>query len=428
MPKKPTQAKPRIKFSQDRRRLLKGLIAAPLLSKQAFASKTSKANNFDTVVIGAGVFGAWTAWHLSKAGQSVALVDAWGPGNTRSSSGGESRVIRTAYGPDLIYSEMAKASLLDWQALSQRQSRPIFHKTGVLWISSTQDKYIDSSLANLKKLQIPSQLLDRQQLLQRYPQINLEDIKVGLWEPSSGALLARRGVQAVVQEAIENGTQLSSDSATAPEYVNGKVQIKLTSGNTLTAENAVYACGAWLAKVFPEIIGSRILSTRQIVYFFGTKAGDTRFSPPTLPVWADFNSGDVYYGIPDIESRGFKIAHDAHGPEFDPDRREPLGSHRALEVNIRTYLQRRFPDLADAPLLGVRFCQYENSSSGDYLIDRHPHINNVWLAGGGSGHGFKNGPAVGARVASGILGRPDYKPVNKFLLEHKKTRHKRVVI
>ncbi len=194
------------------------------------------------------------------------------------------------------------------------------------------------------------------------------------------------------------------------------------------AQNAVYACGAWLPKVFPKIIGSRILPTRQIVYFFGTKAGDTRFSPPTLPVWADFNGGDIFYGIPDIDSRGFKIAHDAHGPAFDPDLREPLGSHRSLEQNIRSYLQRRFPDLADAPLLGVRFCQYENSSNGDYLIDRHPQLENVWLAGGRSGHGFKNGPAVGARIAAGILSPDTYTQEPRFSLATKDKKHMRTVI
>jgi len=411
-------------INKGRRRLLQGVLAAPLINSRTFA----KANRyFDTIIIGAGVFGAWTAWHLSRAGQSVALVDAWGPGNARSSSGGESRVIRTAYGPDAIYSRMAQKSLLQWRALSARQSQPIFHSTGVLWLSSFRDDYIKTSIENLSQLGIRHEVLNEQVLANRYPQINMQDLKIGFLEQDGGALLARRGVQAVVAEAVAAGTKLIIDKAGAPVQNGDSVAIRLAGGEILTATNAVYACGPWLPKVFPEVIGQRIRPTRQVVFFFGTPAGDTRFAPPELPVWADFNGGDIFYGIPDLESRGFKIAHDVHGPEFDPDTRQPRGSHLEAEQNIRTYLQKRFPDLATAPLLGVRICQYENSSNGDYLLDRHPAVKGVWLVGGGSGHGYKNGPAVGKQVAAGVMEASNFQPDPRFSLASKLTNHKRAV-
>jgi len=411
-------------INKGRRRLLQGVLAAPLINSRTFA----KANRyFDTIIIGAGVFGAWTAWHLSRAGQSVALVDAWGPGNARSSSGGESRVIRTAYGPDAIYSRMAQKSLLQWRALSARQSQPIFHSTGVLWLSSFRDDYIKTSIENLSQLGIRHEVLNEQVLANRYPQINMQDLKIGFLEQDGGALLARRGVQAVVAEAVAAGTKLIIDKAGAPVQNGDSVAIRLAGGEILTATNAVYACGPWLPKVFPEVIGQRIRPTRQVVFFFGTPAGDTRFAPPELPVWADFNGGDIFYGIPDLESRGFKIAHDVHGPEFDPDTRQPRGSHLEAEQNIRTYLQKRFPDLATAPLLGVRICQYENSSNGDYLLDRHPAVKGVWLVGGGSGHGYKNGPAVGEQVAAGVMGKSNFQLEPRFSLASKLTNHKRAV-
>jgi len=411
-------------IDKGRRRLLQGVLAAPLLNSHVFAQT---GHTFDTIVVGAGVFGAWTAWHLSRAGQSVALIDAWGPGNARSSSGGESRVIRTAYGPDAIYSRMAQASLVQWRALSSRQSQPVFHPTGVLWLSSYRDNYIDSSIRNLSQLDIRHAVLDEQTLANRYPQIDMQDIKIGFLEHDGGALLARRGVQAVTAEAVAAGCKLIIGKAEAPEQNGDSVKVRLADGRTLTAANVVYACGPWLPKVFPGVIGARIRPTRQVVFFFGTPAGDKRFAPPQLPVWADFNGGDIFYGIPDLESRGFKIAHDVHGPEFDPDTRQPRGSHLEAEQKVRTYLQKRFPDLAAAPLLGVRICQYENSSNGDYLLDRHPELKSVWLVGGGSGHGYKNGPAVGAQVAAGVMEKSDYRAEPRFSLASKLTTHDRAV-
>jgi glycine/D-amino acid oxidase-like deaminating enzyme len=120
--------------------------------------------------------------------------------------------------------------------------------------------------------------------------------------------------------------------------------------------------------------------------------------PGSLPGWADFNGGDLFYGMPDLEARGFKIAFDPHGPEVDPDRGDRTPSPEMLE-RVRAYMARRFPAMAGAPLNEARVCQYENSSNGDFLIDRHPSISNVILIGGGSGHGFKHGPEVGRLAA-----------------------------
>jgi glycine/D-amino acid oxidase-like deaminating enzyme len=143
-----------------------------------------------------------------------------------------------------------------------------------------------------------------------------------------------------------------------------------------------------------------------------------------LPGWAEFNEGDIYYGFPDLEARGFKIAHDRHGPAMDPDSGDRAFSQAAL-ADVREFMQRRFPALADRPLVESRVCQYENSWNGDLLIDRHPDWNNVWLVGAGSGHGFKHGPAVGryaARLVSG--GRPEI--TARFNLASKTSRQRDV--
>ena len=127
--------------------------------------------------------------------------------------------------------------------------------------------------------------------------------------------------------------------------------------------------------------------------------------------------------MPDLESRGFKIAHDQHGPRFDPDSGDRQASAAGL-AEIRAYLARRFPALASRPLVESRVCQYENSSNGDLLIDRHPRWPNALLVGAGSGHGFKHGPAVGRYAADLLTGRlakaePRFSLASKGEVQHR---------
>ena len=183
----------------------------------------------------------------------------------------------------------------------------------------------------------------------------------------------------------------------------------------------VFACGPWLPKLFPDLLDGRIVPTRQEVLYFGPPAGDPRFAPPALPAWIDFS--EEIYGVPDLEARGFKIAVDRHGAVFDPDTGDRIAGETLPE--IRAYLARRFPGLADAPLVGSEVCQYENTCNGDFLIDRHPEFENVWLVGGGSGHGFKHGPAVGEYVARLVV--DGSAPDERFRLSTKQRVQRRTV-
>ena len=374
---------------------------------------------YDVVVIGAGVFGVWTAWHLAKRGASVAIVDAYGVGHARASSGGESRVIRLSYGADAIYSPMARESLTAWDEVSARGREPILHRTGVLWFSPATDDYMAKSVDWLAANKVDHRRMDLAGLRATYPQIVFRDGESGFLETGSGALIAGRGVRAVLADA---GLEAQSLNAGVPERDAGGAY---AVGLGLRANTLVYACGPWLPKLFPEVLGGRITPTRQEVFHFGAQPGDTRFAPPALPVWADFNGGELVYGMPDLEGQGFKIAFDPHGPVVDPDTQSrqvtPAGVAQA-----RAYLAQRFPGLADAPLIHARVCQYENSSNGDFLMDRLPGHDRVWLVGAGSGHGFKHGPAVGRRVADHVL-EPKTPIEPRFSLASKATRAERSV-
>jgi sarcosine oxidase len=359
---------------------------------------------WDTIVVGAGVFGAWTAWHLRKAGQRVLLLDASGPAHARASSGGESRMTRTIYGADDVYTRMAWDSLEDWRWLSSRSGLPILHPIGVLMFFGKREPFVDQSLEAHRRLKLRLDLLDRAELQRRYPQVAWEGIQLGLFEPDLGALMARRAVQTLVQELVAAGAEYRLAAVQPPADGASLEGVRTATGDTLRAQRYVFACGPWLPKLFPSLVGRRIFPTRQEVFFFAPESGDDRFEPAHLPGWADFNDGDIYYGFPDLESRGFKIAHDAHGVPFDPDEGDRRPSAAGLD-DVRAYLKRRFPALASRPMVEARVCQYENSSNGDFLIDRHPRWENVLLVGGGSGHGFKHGPAVGRYAADLLTGR-----------------------
>src|SRR6185312_863692 len=376
-------------------------------------------------VIGAGVFGAWTAHQLMEAGHQVTLIDAFGPAHSRASSGGESRLIRAAYGSDAIYTRMALDSLPQWKALSDAAGLPIFIPCGILFFFPAEEPYARDTIAAHRQIGLPTKVLTQAELTSAFPMVDFDGIRTGIYEPTFGALMARRSVQLLVQNLIRaGGTYLTG--AAQPPASSGQdlTELLLESGTKIAADHFVFALGPWLPKMFPEIIGARIRVTRQEVFYFATPPGEQRFLPAAMPGWADFNGGDMFYGFPDLEGRGVKFAHDVHGAEVDPDTQNRQASAESVD-EIIAYRDRRFPLLKGAPLTGFEVCQYENSSNGDFLIDFHPRWKNVLLVGGGSGHGFKHGPEVG-RYAAGRLLR-SVEPEPRFSLATKSETHRREV-
>ncbi len=390
------------------------------------------------VVIGAGAFGGWTALNLLRGGACVTLIDSWGPGNSRSSSGGETRVIRGAYGPNQPYTALAARAMQLWREHEARWKRKFFFPIGVLWMVEGDGEFERGSLPMLKDAGIPFAELSSNEMARRWPQINFENVSWGIYEPHSGYLLARASALAVVEQFVaeggdyrqasvvidpadENGldsswTQLRlSDSSTDSSAESSSRSSSESSAensaksapdrSTLTADAYVFACGPWLGQLFPQTVGPHFTSTKQDVFFFGTPAGtsgaDARYEENNIPVWADH--GDRFmYGIPGNEGRGFKVADDTRGPAFDPTSGERVITADRLP-EARRYLAHRFPGMKDAPLLEARVCQYEDTVDHNFILDRHPAKQNVWIVGGGSGHGFKHGPALGEMAAQLVL-------------------------
>jgi glycine/D-amino acid oxidase-like deaminating enzyme len=152
--------------------------------------------------------------------------------------------------------------------------------------------------------------------------------------------------------------------------------------------------------------------------FVGSPAGDGRFGAGSLPCWVDYRA--AFYGIPAVDGRGMKTAPDRYGPVFDPSHGERIVDPESVRL-ARRYLGRRFPDLADAPILESRVCQYETTPDTEFIIDRHPAYDNAWIVGGGSGHAFKHGPVIGRSVAGRMAGAGPAAGEERFGLDHVRT-------
>jgi glycine/D-amino acid oxidase-like deaminating enzyme len=389
-----------------RRAFVRSVVAAPL----AWQLGSARAQAERVVVVGAGAFGGWTALALLRAGMRVTLVDAWGAGNSRASSGGETRVIRASYGGVPIYSEMAARALALWREAEQQWKRQVLFRTGALWMCAADDAYVRRSIEPMKAVGLSIDQLSLEDAARRYPQISFRDARTVYFEPEAGYLTARAACELVRETFVREGGDYKEawirPGATAGARLSN---VALSDGSKLDADRFVFACGPWMAQVFPNLIGRRIVATRQEVFFFGTPPGNTQYNLGALPVWVHIGERLVY-GVPAHERRGLKVADDTAGEEVDPTTMERVPSATGL-ARARAILRERFPALANAPLVEARVCQYEASSDGHFLVDRHPQFENVWLVGGGSGHGFKMGPALGEHVAALIQGRAAVHPL-----------------
>jgi glycine/D-amino acid oxidase-like deaminating enzyme len=360
--------------------------------------------NGSAVVIGAGVMGSWTARWLQRAGLDVTLVDAHGPGNSLSSSGDESRVTRSAHGPDAHYPLWQRQSLREWQHLEARSRERLFVQTGVLWLAAAPDGMEADSLETLTRLDIPAERLSLADLSARWPQLGIDGLAWALFEPEGGALMARRATAAIARDVTDAGGRYVRATVARPQGADGGRlgRVRLSDGSTLEADAFVFAAGPWLATLLPDVAGGgRLAVTRQEVVYVSPPAGDARFDAGSLPTWVEY--GAAFYGLPSIEGRGMKFAPDRPGPIVDPERLERRPSDEAVAA-VHEFARLRFPAMAERPVNESRVCQYESTPDSHFIIDRHPAWEDAWVVGGGSGHGFKHGPAIGRYAAALVTG------------------------
>lgn len=369
----------------------------------------------DVIVVGAGVMGAWTALELRRAGRDVLLLDAYGFGHPRATSADASRILRSAHGADVFHARWAREAREAWIAFGELSGDPIFVQAGMLWFARRDDGFETASERTLAALGIPFEHLAPAEIEARWPGIRASDLAFALFEPEGGLLRARAGVAAVAEQFEREGGRRAVEAVEAPAGNGPRLgAIRTRSGAWIAAGAFVFASGPWLPALFPDVVGDRIRVTKQSVYYLGAAPGDTRWSAPSFPSWVDYDTS--FYGLPAVDGGGVKVATDAYGGPWDPDRGERLVDPDALEP-VRAYARTRLPELADAPVVETRVCQYETTADSHFLIDRHPAWDDVWLVGGGSGHGYKHGPVIGRHVRRLLDGHEPQDEERSFLLD-----------
>ena len=382
--------------------------AGPLqpTARRTQTSASTGASTADIAVIGAGAFGGWTALYLREMGHRVTLIDAYGAGNARAASGGESRQIRTQYGEREIYTRWVVEAFDRWEARQEEWGgRPLFYRTGQLTLARGWSDYLRASKRVLDGRGIDNEIIPAEELPRRYPQFNHEDVEFGLYVPSTGVLMARRACFAVAGAFERAGGTVVTARAKPGRQTGGKLlELELSTGEPVAADTFVFACGPWLPKVFPSVMKNKLQTPRRITFWYGVPADDNRFIYPNCPTW-DMRG---VYGFPSIEGRGWKVAPYFDSIPFDPDTGERIVTAEEIEL-ARQFVSRAFPALADQPVLESRVCQYENSVDDHFIVDRHPEMDNVWIVGGGSGHGYKHGIMMGDYAAHRVVG-DDHSP------------------
>ncbi len=358
----------------------------------------------DLVVVGAGTMGAWTAYHAARAGRKTVLIDAYGAGHPRATSGDETRIIRASHGADSYYTRWARQARDAWIAFGDEWSEPVHLEVGVLWFARRHDGFEAASERTLRAEGIPVERLTAAEIVDRWPQVSTAGIAFGVFEPQGGVLLARRAIAALARAFTRTGGRFELASVQPGHRERRRLMDVVTAdGIHYSGDAFVFACGPWLPRLFPEQLGNLIRVTKQDGVFIGPPAGDGRFAAEWLPAWVDYDAS--FYGIPAIDGRGVKVAPDRYGPVFDPTNGERIVDPESARLAHR-YAGRRFPALAGQPIVETRVCQYETTPDTHFVIDRHPEFDNVWLVGGGSGHGFKHGPVIGQYVLDRLAGRP----------------------
>jgi glycine/D-amino acid oxidase-like deaminating enzyme len=376
---------------------------SPRSSFQQPSGLPSLSGKSSIIVVGAGAFGGWSALFLLRRGLHVTLIDAWGAGNSRSTSGDETRVIRSTYGANEFYFDMNVRALELWKENEKLWSKKLFFNTGVLWFCyEEKTPILDDSIPFARKHHKEYDYLTLSELSRKFPVVRTDDLHHAFFDPYGGYLKARESCQAVLDAFIKEGGKFVQAFVNPVQIRSGALhQLNLSDGTTTHADAYLFACGSWLGQLFPDVLGKVITCTKQEAYYFGTPK-EQALAYDSLPAWIDVDGKDFYYGIPGNAQRGFKIGVDRRGEAFDPTEGERIYNPAVLQ-HARSFISHRFPGLKNAPLVESRVCPYENSPDGNFIFEKHPEAGNVIFLGGGSGHGFKHGPALGEWVTERLV-------------------------
>jgi glycine/D-amino acid oxidase-like deaminating enzyme len=352
-------------------------------------------------VIGGGVFGLWTALALLSRGAQVELLDGHGVGNEHGMSVAPYRLIRALYGDRHLYIKLVAESLRDWNKLQADERASLFEQVGVWWMFPNEaPQFVLDALPVCGQYDLPVFPVSLEDASRQFPHVNYDGIASIYLDESAGFLRADKCCQALFTQFLKQGGKYrwGHVSRIGDTVGNNLRRLACSDRDWVEADHYVFACGPWLKDLFGELFG-KITLTRQLEYYFELGSA---LNGKKAPVMIDFGDGDsLFYGLHDPAERCFKIGDDKPHGLIDTSLNQEA-TEQEIE-NGQSLLEKRFPGLEGIKLKKARVCRYDRTPLHDLIADKHPGLDNVWIVGGGSGHGFKTSPAVGRYMSRLVL-------------------------
>jgi len=358
-------------------------------------SETSK--NFDAIVIGVGTMGSAVCCQLAKRGVSVLGLERFDIPHALGAHHGYSRMIRLAYFEHPDYVPLLRRSYELWEELQAEIGREVIAITGGLMMGPPGAEVFEGSLRSVREHHLPHELLSVDEAAKRFPQFRLPgDFRV-LLDHKAGLVIPERAVAGYAELALRNGAELHGhEQVLAWESEGNSVRVR-TSRGEYSASRVIFCGGAWTEQLVRDL-GVKLTVTRQPLVWVWPKKPEL-FERGKMPVWIlEQRDGAAHYGFPMLaDNPGFKLATHVRGAVSNPETLD-REVHESDEATIRSVLREFIPE-ADGPLLSMRICMYTNSPDFQFIIDKHPQHENVLIACGFSGHGFKCASAIGQVLA-----------------------------
>ena len=367
---------------------------------------------FDIAIIGAGVMGAAAACELALSGARVALIDQARLPNPRAASIDHSKIFRFAY-PDALYVRLAVDALASWRAVEEATGVRLLTPAGLLLMGQAESTVESDTAAALRAAGLDAETMTNREAAARFPQFNPAAFVYAAFDPSGAITYAERAVLAMVELARQRGASVieSMRVAGVEQAAGANVRIITETGEAVEAGRALIASGPWTRRLLPSL-ADKLVTTRQEVVYFEPRANHEAFAVGRFPIFIDFASG--FYGFPIHHANAIKLGNHHRGSSMEMSDETPVGDE--FIARCRRFFSEFIPALADAEVRETRVCVYNNTPDEDFIIDWHSEVENVLIATGFSGHGFKFGPLVG-RISAELLltGRTSY-DITRFSL------------
>lgn len=361
------------------------------------------------MIAGSGIFGSTAAVELAMRGHRVALLDEGINPHPLASSTDISKVIRVEYGGDDQYMAMVARSVEGFRAWNEEFEERLYHETGITSFTTEEMKpggFEYESYQTLLRLGYQAERLNADEISRRFPAWKKGAYVDGVFNPVGGYAESGKIVRRLTRKAQILGAQRIDGRLASLRKEGTRITgVILESGDFIDAECVVLAMGAWTPGFLPELAGLMNVTGHPV---FHLRVDDPRlFCPPLFATYMADVARTGWYGFPyHTGEHVLKIANHGTGNRIDPDHDERI-VYEADEQSLRRFLAATFPSILDAPIVFTRRCLYCDTGDEHFLIDRHPEVEGLVVASGGSGHGFKFAPVLGKLIADVVESVPN---------------------